>query len=152
MARLPFDFEEEALKLVSLMLFVASFAWAGPPAAAAPADKKPAPAAKKGKKKPPPPPAASVEVAKALDERQGEVGGCVVSGEEANTKWTEVVKVKLVLNSQGQVFSLDLGIAPGNAKSEATKQCIDKALRAGTWPKLPSPLVTAEREWTFAMQ
>jgi hypothetical protein len=108
------------------------------------------------KKKPPPkkapPPVASVEVARALDERQTEVGNCVVSAEAPGTKWTQVVKVKLVLNSAGQVFSLDLGLDPGNAKSQTTKECIDKALRAGTWPKLPSPLVTAEREWTFAMQ
>lgn len=107
---------------------------------------------KKSAKKPPPVPVASAEVARALDERQAEVGGCVVSGEEAGAKWTEVVKVKLVLNSAGQVFSLDLDLVPGNAKSAATKECIDKALRAGTWPKLPSPMVTAEREWTFAMQ
>lgn len=128
------------MKLALLVVLSSFFAFAGPPKKAA------------GKKKPPPPPVASVELAKALDERQGEVGGCVVSGEEPNTKWTEVLKVKLVLNSQGQVFSLDLAIAPGNAKSEATKQCIDKALRAGTWPKVSAPMVTAEREWTFAMQ
>ncbi|MFT3713650.1 MAG: hypothetical protein QM817_38825 [Archangium sp.] len=120
---------------LGLVLFVSCIAFAGPT-----------------KKKKPPPPVASVEVKKALDERQAEVGNCVVNAEEPNTKWTQVVKVKLVLNSAGQVFSLELGIAPGNAKADATKACIDKALRAGTWPKLPSPLVTAEREWTFAMQ
>ena len=126
---------------------------APPPAPPAKAPSKAAPA-KKGKKTkgPPPPPPTSAEVVKVLDERQAEVGQCVVDGAEAGKAWTQVLKVKLTINSEGQVFALDLAMEPGNEKTEVTKGCIDKALRAGAWPKSPSPLVIAEREWTFKME
>jgi hypothetical protein len=127
-------------RLTWLSMLCATLAFAGP------TPKKPS------KKKAPPPPVASVEVTRALDDHQAAVGGCVVDAAAPGTKWTQVVKVKLVLNSAGQVFSLDLALDPATDKAGQVKECIDKALRAGTWPKVASPMVTAEREWTFAMQ
>lgn len=125
-----------------LLLVVGSFfAWAGPKAPGK--KKKPAPA----------PVAAEAELKKSLDATQAAVGGCVVKGAEGGPKtWTQVVKLKVVVNGVGQVMTLDAKLEPENANAEQTKACVVKALQAATFPATHAPMVTVEREWTFAMQ
>ena len=112
----------------------------------------PRPAPKKKAKKEPPPPPVSTEVFDALDQRQAAVGGCVVEGQEEGKAWKQVAKVKLTLTSAGQVMAVDLVFEPSNEKSETVRQCIEKVIRGGEWPRGPNPLVIAEREWTFEMK
>ena len=105
-------------------------------------------APKKKQKAPPPSPAAEAEVKKALDTAQEKVGTCVVNGAGPGS-WTRVVRVKLVLNGVGQVLSLDTTLEPPHPQ---TRQCVEEAVRAVTFPRTHAPVVNAEREWTFRME
>lgn len=129
------------MRLLALLCLVPLLALAGPKTS------------KKKKAAPPPPPAAEAEMKKALDATQAKVGGCVVAGVEPGVKtWTQVVKLKVVVNGVGQLMSLDTALVPENASAAKTKSCIEDALKAATFPTTHAPMVTLEREWTFAMQ
>ncbi|MFZ5441295.1 MAG: hypothetical protein ACOZQL_14905 [Myxococcota bacterium] len=110
------------------------------------------PKAPKKKKAPPPSPAAEAEIKQALDSTQAKVGGCVVNGIEPGlATWTQVVRLKVVVNGVGQV-TLEAALEPANANAAKTKACIEDALRAASFPATHAPMVTVEREWTFRMQ
>lgn len=97
------------------------------------------------------PPAAEAEVKKALDATQEKVGACVVSGAGAGA-WTQVVKLKVVINGVGQVLSFDASLEPANDAASKTRACVEEAVRAAPFPKTHAPLVTVEREWTFKLE
>lgn len=106
---------------------------------------------KKGKKPAPPPAnvAAEREIKKTLDAAEEKVGGCVLSN-AAPGPISLKVKAKLELNSQGQLFGTTVTLAPAEgAGAEPTRKCIEGVLQAMTWPKVPGPMVNAEREWSF---
>lgn len=110
-------------------------------------------APKKKKVPPPPPPAAQEEIKKALDASQSDVSQCVIVGIEPGLKtWSQVVKLKVAVNGVGQVLTLDAVLVPENANAAKTKACVEAVLRKVTWPTTHAPMVTVEREWTFAMQ
>ncbi len=112
-------------------------------------------AAPKKKKAPPPPkPAvAEAEIKKTLDASQPQVAACVVKGVAGGAKtWRQVVRLKVVVNGVGQVLTLEAGLEPENANAPTTKACIEAVLQAATFPATHAPMVTVEREWTFAMQ
>lgn len=88
-----------------------------------------------------------------LDGAQADVGGCVVNGVEGDAPtWKQVAKVKVVLDGKGQIIEASATLVPANANAPKTKSCIEAVLRKVTWPVTHTPLTTAEREWTFAMQ
>lgn len=105
---------------------------------------------KKASAKAAPPSPASVAVTQALDAVQPTAGGCVVDVLGSETAWSAKVKVRLVLDAQGHLVELAITSTP--AAVSAAHPCIEKAMKGVTWPATHAPLVTAEREWTFAMQ
>jgi len=110
-------------------------------------------APKKKKASPPPPPVAQEEIKRALDASQSDVSTCVIVGIEPGLKtWSQVVKLKVAVNGVGQVLTLDAVLVPENANAAKTKACVEAVLRKVTWPTTHAPMVTVEREWTFAMQ
>ncbi len=128
-----------------LRLFLLAWCVAVPVALAAPKKKRPPP--------PPKPVAAEVEIKRVLDGTQDQVSSCVIHGLEPGAKvWTQVVRLKVVVNGVGQVLTLGAVLDPENGNAAKTKACIEAVLKAATFPTTHAPMVTVEREWTFAMQ
>jgi hypothetical protein len=104
------------------------------------AKKKPAPKA--------PTPSTESVIHKTLDSAQDKVAACVLDGAAAG-KWTVTVKLKLTLNSAGQIMGAKVGVTPDAAK---TATCVEGVVRALTFPKSTGPIVDVDREWTFSSQ
>ena len=47
---------------------------------------------------------------------------------------------------------LATGLTFDPSRSDKTKDCIDKVLRAITYPKSTAPMITVNHEWQFAMK
>jgi len=101
-----------------------------------------------GKKKaaPAPQPATDALIHKALDSSQDKVQACVLDG-AAPGKWTVTVKLKLTLNSAGQIMAADVKVTPDAPK---TAGCVEGVIRGLTFPKIAGPLTNVDREWTFS--
>lgn len=121
-----------------VVVLCAISAWAGPK--------------KKGNAKPAQPTtaAASAAVTQVLDGLQPAASACMVELLGNTTAWTATVKVSLVLDGRGRLMEVLVNSTPENAG--AANPCIEKVVQGASWPTTHAPLVTAEREWTFAMQ
>lgn len=111
-----------------------------------------APAKKKTVKKAPAPADAVVTDAAiriALDGEGQHVADCVMADAPPGA-WSLTVKVKLAINSAGQLMSNEVTLEP--AGPAATRACIEKVLSAVPYPKSASPLINISREWSFAMK
>lgn len=107
---------------------------------------------KKGKAKPKPAPvSAEAEISKALDAAEAKVGGCVMDAAGPGT-WTRVVRVKLALNSAGQLMSSKVEQTPDDAAAAKARPCIEDVLQGTTFPKHGGPIANADREWTFSTE
>jgi hypothetical protein len=102
----------------------------------APAKKKKAAAA---------PPNIQTEMSKALDAEGQKIAECVVAT-APDGPWSQTVKVKIQVNNRGQLFGADVTLSKNDDK---VKACVEKVLKAVTWPKHNAPLITFEREWSF---
>ncbi|MFO0598332.1 MAG: hypothetical protein U0228_23710 [Myxococcaceae bacterium] len=128
--------------------------------AAAPVDGGVAKGAKAGgkvkasKKKTAPEPTLSPEehakLTAALDDRQADVGQCVVDAVKATGAWERTVDVDVTF-SGGNLFAIDVRPVP-DGEAPAIKPCVEKVLRAKDWPKPPGALVVIKRQWTFKME
>lgn len=123
-----------------LVVFLASVAMAAPKKKVVPV--KPRPVANI---------ATEVAIKKALDGAEAQVGSCVLDN-AGSAPFTLVVKAKLNINSAGQLLGSTVTLVPENASAEKTRKCIDGVLQGLAWPKSTSPLVNAEREWSFSTE
>ena len=58
------------------------------------------------------------------------------------------MKLKLTLNSAGQIMGADVKVTPDAPK---TASCVEGAVRGLTFPKnIEGPLTNVEREWSFS--
>jgi hypothetical protein len=110
-----------------------------------------APARAPAKKKKAAPETAAIDTAikKALDAEQQHIADCVTANAPA-PPWALTVNVKLSINGAGQVMGCDVSLEP--AAVETTRACVEKALRAVSYPKSGSTLIKVSREWAFAMK
>lgn len=107
---------------------------------------------KKGKAKPKPAPvSAEADISKALDAAEAKVGGCVMDAAGPGT-WTRVVRVKLELNSAGQLLSSKVELSPDDAAAAKARPCIEGVLQGTAFPKHDGPIANADREWTFSTE
>jgi hypothetical protein len=98
------------------------------------------------KKKPPPKSDVEASLRKALDSGQQKVADCVLSY-APDGAWSQTVKVKISINSAGQLMGSVVTMKPS---SDVARACIEKVVKALEFPKSAAPLITVEREWTFA--
>jgi hypothetical protein len=106
-------------------------------------------AAGAGKKKPAPAPHPTTDalIRKALDSSQDKVQACVLDGAPQG-KWTMTVKLKLTLDSAGQIMGADVKVTPDAPK---TASCIEGVIRGLSFPKsIAGPLTNVDREWSFS--
>ncbi|MBL8954471.1 MAG: hypothetical protein JNK82_27075 [Myxococcaceae bacterium] len=85
----------------------------------------------------------------ALDAEQQKVADCVVSNAPPGA-WSKTVTATVKINASGQVLSAEVKVEPD--APPATRECIEKVLRAIAYPKSPGPLTRISREWSFAMK
>ena len=95
--------------------------------------------------------ATEVAIKKTLDSAEEKIGACVLEN-AGSAPFTLVVKAKINLNSAGQLLGSTVTLAPENASAEKTRKCVDGVLQGLAWPKSTSPLVNAEREWSFSTE
>ncbi len=90
-------------------------------------------------------------IAKALDDVEQQVGGCVLEGQGGSLVWTKVVKLSLTLDSAGKLMKSKVAYEPDDV-SESVRKCVDAVLAATPFPKTNAPLTNIERTWTFSMR
>jgi hypothetical protein len=112
-------------------------------AAAAPAKRS------KAKKADPAAAATDAAIKSALDAEQAHIADCVVA-DSPQGAWSVTVKATVKINGAGQVMAADIKVEP--VRPDTTRACIDKVLRAVTYPKSPAPMISISREWAFAMK
>jgi len=110
-----------------------------------------APAKKAKKATPAANAAADAAIKKALDGEQQHIADCVVA-EAPQGAWSLTVKAAVSINSAGQVMGTKISFEPAAGGSEKVRACVDKVLRAVSYPKSAAPLIDISREWAFAMK
>ena len=102
-----------------------------------------------------PGPAASksdAAVSEALSEHQQTIIDCVVNLAGNDTQadgWKQTIKVTAVIKRGGALFTVDTVLDPETPKAPAMKECIEKAVRAVTWPPTDAEMLSFERSWTL---
>ena len=91
-------------------------------------------------------------VGDVLGAQQEAIVDCVVSTAGADTQadgWKQHIKVTVVIKHGGVLFTADTALEPETPKSEAMKTCIDKVVRALTWPPTDAAMLSFEKSWTL---
>ena len=95
--------------------------------------------------------ATEAAIKKALDGAAEKVGACVLDN-AGSAPFTLVVKASLNINSAGQLLASTVTLTPEGPSAEKTRKCIEGVVQSLTWPKSNSPMVNAEREWSFSTE
>lgn len=89
---------------------------------------------------------------RAFDMHGEAVANCVLETSPGDPDWVQVVKATAVVNSEGQLFSLEVVLEPVPPAGDAMRGCVEKVLRGASWPKAVGPMASCEHSWTFMTQ
>lgn len=107
--------------------------------------------AKKGDKKPKPK-SAQTAYEDVLDAQKPAVVECVMEHGLKKGATSVELQIAMRLTGIGQILSCEVGVNQKGGDKDAMSTCVKKAVSAGQFPRIASPLVELSRTWTFAFK
>lgn len=111
-----------------------------------------APAKGKGKGKKPVIGAKNSALSNALNDKGAQVQKC--AAEHALDKGAKKAEmtVRVTINKGGEVVDTHIEVKVDGGDKDKVEECVEKFVRSAKFPAVPTPLATAERSWTVAVQ
>lgn len=119
-------------------------------AAPAPAEAAPVKGKKPGKVKPVKTSKSPLEA--ALSDKAPQVQDCAMKHALDKGAKRVDIKVHVTINNQGSLVDSQITVNADGGDSAQVKSCVETAVRSATFPKINTPLATADKSWTLATQ